>query len=477
MLSERIVDKLIAGDIEFMERFSTEQMEYLVREVSVSPYRDNMLFNSFKELARKYPTYAFKMTFDLPEYRDYWLRTLRNDCSILLDYKFLLFFLLSGSWAVHFVSDYLNKIVLENKDSLFAIIRHAERTNDFRIINQLKNHWNMEIRALFIIEILNAFPHMFSLIYEDDILDYFVKVDNNGEFIELMKEEYVSKIASLCLLHLSDEISYLRIRKFILDKYSSNTLAAELDKYGKLVEEVNPLNKSYIINDIDTLFKTSKNYKYMLFKKYGSYLDRKLYYDFEERIRPFIDIDDEMIMDIFINGLGDKFLEYVDKYLSLSTGAKVITDVGRGSCTRTFRIGDYVIKCSNKKWSYEESICPDSYLVLKNLEEDIVRNKKGEVTGAVEVQKYLSRPLLSTEWQSIFNFQKAFKEAGYYIKDRLVDEEYGPNCRHLDDYMDADCDNPDNLPEWFKDDPVVLVDRDLVFSLNNREPKIKAVNI
>ena len=73
---------------------------------------------------------------------------------INLVHLYLLFFLLSGSWAVHFVSDYLNKIVLENKYSLFAIIRHAERTNDFRIINQLKNHWNMEIRALFIIEIL-----------------------------------------------------------------------------------------------------------------------------------------------------------------------------------------------------------------------------------------------------------------------------------------------------------------------------------
>ena len=91
MLSERIVDNLIAGDIEFMERFSTEQMEYLVREVNVSPYRHNMLFNSFKKIAMNYPTYAFKMTFDLPEYRDYWLRTLRLDYSILLDYKFLLF--------------------------------------------------------------------------------------------------------------------------------------------------------------------------------------------------------------------------------------------------------------------------------------------------------------------------------------------------------------------------------------------------
>ena len=166
MLSERIVDNLIAGDIDFMERFSTEQMEYLVREVNVSPYRHNMLFNSFKKIAMNYPTYAFKMTFDLPEYRDYWLRTLRLDYSILLDYKFLLFFLLSGGWAVHFVNDYLNQIVLGNKDSLFAIIRHAERTNDFKIINQLKNHWNMDIRALFIIEILNAFPHLFNLIYD-----------------------------------------------------------------------------------------------------------------------------------------------------------------------------------------------------------------------------------------------------------------------------------------------------------------------
>lgn len=477
MLSQKIIDDLLVGDIEFMERFSTEQMEFLVKEVRFSPFRNNMLFHSLKKIAATYPEYAFKMSFDLPEYKDFWLRFFRNDYSILLDYKFLLFFLLSGDWAVYFVSDYLTQIVLGNNDSLFAIIRHAERTNDFKIINQLKNHWNMEIRALFIIEILNAFPHMFSLIYEDDILDYFVKTDNNGKDIELMKEEYVSRIASLCLLHLSDEISYLRIRKFILSKYSSNTLAAELDKYGKLVEEVNQLNKHYIINDIDILFRTSKNYKYVLFKKYGIYLDRRLYYDFEERIRPFIDIDDEMISDIFSNGLGDKFLEYVDKYLSLSTGAKVITDVGRGSCTRTFRIGDFVIKCSNKKWSFEESICPDSYLVLKNLEEDMVRNKKGEVTGAIEVQRYLSRPLLVSEWQSIFNFQKAFQEAGYYIKDRLVDDEYGPNCRHLDDYRDADCEDPEKLPDWFKDDPVVLVDRDLVFSLNNNNPRIKAVNL
>ncbi len=476
MLSDRIVEYLIAGDIDFMERFSTEQLEYLVHEIRISPYKNNILFNSFKEIAKMYPVYAFKITFDMPEYKEYWLRYFRDDHSILLDYKFLLLFLLSGDWAVNFVNEKLSAIVLGNKESLFAIIRHAERTGNFKLVNTLKNHWNMKIRSLFIIELLDAFPNMFNFIY-DDVTEYFVKYDNNGKEIEIIEENYVSKIASLVLLHLKDEELYLKIREFILQRYSSNTLAAELDRYGKLVASVNPLNREYLINDIDTLFRTSKNYKYVLFTKYGRYLNKDIYEEFERQIKPFTEIDDEMIADIFKNGLGDKFLEYVDKYLQLSTGAKVISDVGRGSCTRTFRIGDYVIKCSNKKWSFEDSICPDSYLVLKNLEEDMVRDSKGQVTGAVEVQKYLSRPLLVSEWQSIFNFQKAFQEAGYYIKDRLVDEEYGPNCRHLEDYRDADCENPEVLPDWFKEDPIVLVDRDLVFSLNNTNPKIKAVNI
>lgn len=476
MLFERIVDYLISGNIEFMESFSTEQLEYLSKEIRVSPYRNNILFNSFNEIAKKYPIYAFKMTYDMDEYQDYWREVLKKDCSILFDYKFLLFFLLSVDWAIDFVYTKLDFIVLSSKDSLFAIIRYAERTNNFKLIYALLNHWNMKIRALFMVELLDAFPRMYSLIY-DDIVKYFVKYDLEDKEVEILEERYVSKIASLVLLHLKDEALYLKIRSFILERYSGNTLAAELDRYGKLVCSVNPLNREYLISDINTLFITSINYKYVLFTKYGEYLDREIYDEFSRKIMPFKEIDDEMLANIFLRGLGDKFLEYVDKYLTLSTGAKVISDVGRGSCTRTFRVGDYVIKCSNKKWSLEDDICPSNYLVLKNLEEDIVRDEKGEVTGAIEVQRYLSKPLLVCEWQSIASFLQAFKETGYYIKDRLVDDEFGPNCRRLDSYLDADCDNPEELPEWFKKDPVVLVDRDLVFDLSNRKPRIKAVNL
>ncbi len=477
MLSDRIVDRLLLGDIEFLERFSNEQLDFIANEIRNSPYRKSILFSVFKDLSLKYPKQAFKITYDLPEYNDFWLRSLKHDTSVFSDYQFLLFFMLTGDWEAKFVSDNLESIVLNNKDSLFAIIRYSERVGNYELIDRLKNHYDMKIRGMFIVELLQAFPQLFYKVFDTDLLECFVKYNDKGEEIGIVEEQYVSKIASLILLHHKDELLYVKIRDFILKRYSFNVLAAELDRYGKLVEDINPLNSQYLISDINELFRTSKNYKYVLFTKYGKYLDRELYYEFLEKLEPFINIDDEIIADIFLNGLGDKFLEYVDKYLSMSTGAKVISDVGRGSCTRTFRIGDYVIKCSNKKWSLEDSICPNNYLVLKNLEEEIVRKETGEVTGAIEVQRYLSRPLLVSEWKSIYDFQEAFKATGYYIKDRLVDEEYGPNCRHLEDYRLADCDSPEDLPEWFKKDPVVLVDRDLVFSLSNKKPKIKAVNL
>ncbi len=127
MLSDRIVERLLLGDIEFLERFSNEQLDFIATEIRSSPYRKNILFCTFKELSLKYPKQAFKMTCDLPEYKDFWLRSLRHDCSIFSDYQFLLFFMLAGDWEVKFVCDNLDSIVLNNKDSIFAIIRYSER--------------------------------------------------------------------------------------------------------------------------------------------------------------------------------------------------------------------------------------------------------------------------------------------------------------------------------------------------------------
>ena len=49
-----------------------------------------------------------------------------------------------------------------------------------------------------------------------------------------------------------------------------------------------------------------------------------------------------------------------------------------------------VFKLINMKWSYEEVICPNLYLILKNLEEHYIRDEKGIVKAGIEVQKYLT---------------------------------------------------------------------------------------
>ena len=56
-------------------------------------------------------------------------------------------------------------------------------------------------------------------------------------------------------------------------------------------------------------------------------------------------------------------------------------------------------------------------------------------------------------------------KAGYVLLDQLVGENNTYNLFHLDSYEDADIDDFSKLPEWFKKDPVVWVDRDLVQKL------------
>ena len=471
MLNERIVDMLVAGDIDFLDRLSNEQIAFVVKGIRESEYKKHILFGSMQELKRRRPDIAFDITFDMEEYRDYWFNYFDFNYELLRDRSFLLFFLLSGDWAVRLVLRKLDKIVENNPEIMPALFRYYGRTKDDSILKKLAYHRNLDYRAWFMIELFDNYSHLITMFY-DDIKKYLE--DENGNVV---KEEYVSKLAVLSLSKVKNLEMYEELKQFILDRYSSNTLAAELDMHGKLNEDVYPVYKEMLLMDIDLLFRTSKNYKYVLVQRYGEFLDKEMANEFISRLRVFLDIDESMVADIFINGLGDKFLEYVDKYLELSTGAKVISDCGKGSCARAFRIGDYVIKCSNKKWSMEDSLCPKGYLFAKNYEEDIVRNKKGEVTGAIEVQKYFTRPLVVEDYVETARFIDAMRKEGYYIKDVLADREGGANCYYLDSYLDADTDNPDMLPEWFKEEPVVLVDRDLVFRLENRNPKLKAINL
>lgn len=476
ILTERIVWKILNDDLDFLDSFSSNYVDELTKDIIDSPIRERLLDESFEFIYKKNPVMAFKISCSSPKFSDIWRRRLENNYSVLFDYDALLYFLLNVDWAEKYVLNIVDKLILNSKSCAFAILRYTERTKNYNLIKAIGKHRNLNIRGLFLEELIDTHAYMLFDVCSD-ITDCFVRYDKDGNIIELMNEEYVSKIASLILIHGVGVDIYYQIKDFIFTYYEKNTLAAALDGYGSLNMDVFTLNKEMLIGDIDKLFVTSKNYKYVLATKYQDYIDSKLLCEFRSMISPFTLIDDEAVSKIFLSGLGDQFLEYVNKYLEMSTGAKVISDAGFGTCSRVFRIGDYVIKLSHKKWSMEEDLCPSGYLFAKNYEEDVVRKSNGEVTGAIEVQKYLTRPLVVDDYMAIFNYQEALRNAGYYTKDVLTDREGGSNCYYLDSYMDADCDDPEQLPDWFKKDPVVLVDRDLVFRLENKNPKLKAINL
>ena len=174
---------------------------------------------------------------------------------------------------------------------------------------------------------------------------------------------------------------------------------------------------------------------------------------------------------IILYRLWDELVEYVDKYLDLSKD-KTYNYVASGYGTSTYRIGDYAFKLSRLKHSSEDIICPNNFLILKNLEENYIRGKNNCFDAGIEVQKFLTRHINHSIPESIINkrFPIELKKLGYFVKDYLINGKYGDNCMLLDSYMDADCNNPELLPDWFKEYPVVLVDRDLVYKLSEYKP-------
>ena len=137
--------------------------------------------------------------------------------------------------------------------------------------------------------------------------------------------------------------------------------------------------------------------------------------------------------------------------------------ISSGSSANCYQIGDYVVKFINFKWSYEDIICPNLYLILKNEEEKYIRDNKGIVKLGLEVQKYLGKSASNVNSKVLDMWREELSKNGYILNDTLINGSSGTNAYLLDSYLDADTKNHKNLPDWFKENPLVLIDRDRVY--------------
>ena len=458
---EVIITDLLDGNIKIFSELDNYFKEVVCDNIRSHPNRLNILKSCFSKIQTEYPYHAFLMTFDLPEYALSCKSILTENPSILINNQLFYELLSCTHWIIDYVDNHLDQVVESNFDNIFCLLRYAFQYHKDTWLNHLINHPNLLIRIHTMYTMIDDFPHLFKKYYPNPIS--LLKVTHVDGRVDIVDESYLSKIAVLIILNLNDLTLYQEFKNFIFTNYPSNTLASIIDTY--IIVEDEEILKKLLLADIDELFKTSKNYKWQLYHYYQKHLSPNLVADFKAQIRPFANLfPDEVIEGMSTRGLLAKFIELTYKYLELSTKAKCISSVGEGTCSYVYRVGDYIIKYSDKKYSFEDSICPNLYLIAKNYEEIINRDSYGHVTGALEVQKYLSKVVLPTETELLAKWQNALKEEGYYLVDDLVGQKVGSNCLRLDDYHDADTKDPENLPDWFKKDPVVLIDRDLIYT-------------
>lgn len=462
------LEELKKGNINFLQELYnyTNDIDRIIQNIRNSKDIDEILANSLYKLQHSYPRFLYRIIYDNPKYE-------RTAYRIFKEHYTLDSFSISELFNMYnktnygkiIISYFYKDIVKKDDDYANALISmlFMDEDKNYDVLQELSLYDDLHIRSLFMRYLIKYYPNSISNYY-DDITKYFTSYTHQvGEQMtfcpELMNEK------DLCLLCVemlnNDSIYFNKTKEYILTNYESNSLASSL---------LSTNSKNGLIEfkkDADRLFKSSTDYKIFLYEHYSKYINEQLITELTEHLKYFNKDNGDLyysIERIYNFGLGDKLQELIDKYLSLSSNDKY-KYLGSGSTTSSFRIGDFCFKFSQSKWSYEDIICPDIYLILKDLEEIYIRDNHGIIVCGIEVQPYLCRSGKDIDdYKTIADkWYKELDRIGYVYKDKLINGSRGCNAMLLDDYRDANTTNPELLPDWFKETPLVLVDRDMVY--------------
>lgn len=457
-----VLEYLRDGKVDFVYHQTPYDKEHLISLIRNAPNRIEIINGFLDKLRDDMPSYCYHIIYDIKEFS--------KEAYELLDEKILSPSMLK---SVLYNTDYNEKLLQEKFDYflnrenydeyLKVIIEYAISTNNQELIHKLSRYKNLHIRFLFMKYIIENYPKLLDSIY-DNITKYTTEYTYDEyeqlTFIpELMDPKDISELAIL-LLKNNRKKDYQELKDYIMSNYKYNYLASQLlknmkhhsDRYNLAFKE-----------DADSLFASSKDYRYFIYLRHRKRISEKLMEEFTKRIKYFEHESFDMnLMSLYSVGLGPELESLLDKYLDLST-RKDYEYVGAGTTCSCFRIGDYAFKLVKTKWSYEDVICPNIYLIAKNLEEIYLRDRNGVVYGGIEIQKYLSRTTDGINPKFFRYFDLALDRLGYKRTDTLTGGVCGENTMLLDSYKDADCSDPSKLPVWFKQYPIVLIDRDRIY--------------
>jgi hypothetical protein len=460
-------DRIRDNNLDFLYDFTYEAKKELALSIRESEERNQLVKNSYKKGFRYHQFFYFEIVYDMEEYEAFTKKYLEKNNFNCLDEIKISNLIKNTKFGMKFIFENIDKFYDNDKILNLIIFNILINFGDQpEYIKILSLHPNLNLRHLFMKNLISFNSTLIPQVY-DDITKYFTsytyKEFEQMTFApELMEIDAIQEILIKMIKNDMDNSIIKKTRDFILNNYKENDLASIFFKN----------NLEELIENPDAYFKSASNNKIYLYKNIGNKLSEEISLQFE-RLLHMYDIDglSNKVVNRFRNldyfGLLNIINKLTEKYMDLSTD-KTFGDISGGSTTSSYRIGDYCFKLSDMKWSYEDIICPNDFMFIKNLEEIMIRNKDTNfVEAAIEVQQFLSKPVDEASGNAVFMLLKAIEEKGYYYNDSLKSCN-GPNAYFLKHYHDADCDNPESLPDWFKKEPLVITDRDRVYKKDDK---------
>lgn len=475
------LEYLEQGKVDFVYHLTVYDYKYLIRNVRASERKNEIIKGFLPLLINKKPDFCFDIIFD----NDMFLEEAKYLLERFFTYKsfdkddFEMF--LNSKLAPKFLEENFDNILEEFINDLDFIFAYLFKNKDsmMHLLRNLAYHPNLHIRYLFMKYMLLNHPEDISLFYSDITKYLTSETFQENEQLSLFKDYMDVKDASDLAFIAFDKVSadmWEKFKDYILSNYEYNDLAKKLLEYikvpissGLFTRKKNEKGIPEFAKDADILFSTALRSRFYIFKKFSSYVSQELLEQYQNSQKYFFNDGEVPFVYEKLDSLGlSRRLDlFVEKYMDLSTD-KSYEFLDKGSTATCYRIGDFVFKLVSAKWSYEDIICPDLYIILPNLEEELLRDENGIVYGGIEVQKFLKRSASNIPKNIESEFNSELARLGYYVRDILLRASHDDNCRLLDSYLDSGNPNP---PDWFIEYPMVLVDRDRVYSIDNESPK------
>lgn len=422
----------------------------------------------------------FDAIYDIPELRDYTYYLLQNEKVNVdeISADQLTIMLTNTGWGEGLILNNLDLILKrdawEKIDAISKVVVNDE-TRCKNFLNKFIYEVSPENRILFITLIARSNKDMIKtncFAIEKLVLENPNDYDTQQMVIPGTVEENKPKVLShdnlMKLLNVwvnnnlsAEEAMY--ICDTILDTHDKNDL-------GKTLVSINhPQLKEYTLKNFERILNSSISTKMELLTKLRESLDSKVTDEYNKLIELFNMIDSKGFdcHQIFSNILNYNILGYleslIEEYLDKSI-TRDITYLTHGTTTYVFRVGDYVLKIGNNRFCAE---CPEHFRIIRNVERKVVLDKKNNPAFFIEVQKYIDRSNTVITEEMIYQLFVDLKKSGIELTDPIALDYRNDNFALLSDYREAnvsDSSSYDGLPSEFKENPLVVIDVDLIYT-------------